>query len=136
MAIKELFSAILVLFEAGNTFNTAVSGQLAAYKSQDDATFPHSVMTLISDDTEYPFTGNNLEVALMQFSIYDNKAAPDTIMDAQQKLWDLFDDAIITMTGFTELAFIRGQTLLRRGEVDRPEIWASHTVYEVTFQKT
>lgn len=136
MAIKELFSAIMVLFNAGNDFNTAVSGQLAAYKSKDDASFPHSVMTLISDDPDYTFTGNNLEAALVQFSIYDNSAAPDTVMDAEQKLWDLFDDAVIAMTGFTELAFIRGQTLLRRGEADRPEIWASHTVYEVTFQKT
>ncbi|MCK5617730.1 hypothetical protein KAR91_88515 [Candidatus Pacearchaeota archaeon] len=136
MATKELFTAILTLFNAGNDFNTAVSGQLAAYKAKDDASSPHSVMTLISDGPEYTFTGNNLEVAQVQFSIYDNSAAPDTIMDTQQKLWDLFDDAIIAMTGFTELAFIRGQTLLRRGEVDRPEIWASHTVYEVTFQKT
>lgn len=136
MATKELFAAILAHFNVANDFKTAVSGQLAAYKSEDDPTFPHSVFTLISDDPEYIFTGNNLEIAQVQFSIYDNNAAVGRIQDAQQKLWDLFDDAIITMTGFTELAFIRGQTLLRRGEVDRPEIWASHTVYEVTFQKT
>jgi hypothetical protein len=136
VATKELFGAILTHFNVTNDFNTAVSGQLAAYKAENAPSFPHAVFTLISDDPEYTFTGNNLEVALMQFSIYDNKAAIGTVQDAQQKLWDLFDDAVITMAGFTQLAFIRGQTLLKRGEVDRPEIWASHTVYEITFQKT
>ena len=135
MATAELFTAIYSKFTADTTFKAAVSSQLYPYKGDEDSTFPFAVFTLLAEDTDYTFL-TNIETFQIQFSLYDNKVSPVTVTDAQQKLWDLYDDATLTVSGYGQLSMIRGQTTLNRGEVSDPELWASHTVYEVMLQKS
>jgi hypothetical protein len=106
------------------------------YKGKETSTYPFAVYTLITNNPDYTFDTNPIEVMQIQFSIYDNDVSPATALDAQEKLWDLYDDATLTVSGYGQLSMIRQSTTLRRGEVANPEIWASHTTYEIMIEKT
>ena len=132
--IKDLMDGIYAKFNTVNDFNTAVSAQMAAYKELSTATYPFCVYTIVTNIPSYTFN-TETENTLVQFSIFDKGSddedvSPITVLDAQKKLWALYDDTILTVTGYTNILMERGNFLLLRDPTN-PEVWQAVTEYSV-----
>jgi len=137
--VENLVSGIYTVATGANTFNTAVGGRIfyeKAHQSDGDElhSFPFAVFLQVVDSQSATFTSEYAEVDI-QWSIYDNSASAQTLMDAAGKLHDLFDyNAAVSVTGWTIIRFDRmTHMLLPRDAFD---IRTSTTTYRVWAQKT
>ena len=131
--MKALFTGIYTLFNAANTFKTAVGGQLYLHEApQDTATYPYSVYTLISELSDWTFT-ELTEESLIQFSIFSENKSAGEVTDAYTKMKTLFDDAALSVVGFDEVFMHREFSRLLRDPVTNT--WHCSADYRILLEK-
>ena len=117
--IETILKGIYDKFTAANTFNTAIGGRLYAYEAPQNPTYPYCVFEQISGFKDRDFL-DRLEDVLVQFTIVDSADTVATIADAETKMYSLYDEAALTVTGYAHILMERqSNNLLKlRDEID------------------
>lgn len=131
--IEDLFTGIFNKENAiSNDFKTAIGGRFHNHIAPQGQTYPYSVYFLVVDEPVYTYN-TEMESSLVQFDIFDNSNSAVTVLDAQTKLWALFDLTTLTVTGYTSVIMKRvAHRLIRE---DEPALWHSSTDYEILLYK-
>jgi len=137
--MQQLSTAIYSYFTALpiNALYTSISGRLYNTMAPTNVLFPYVVFSYVSDTADFLFDGITDSV-LVQFSIYSfsgqgsrSTAEIETIYD---NLISLFDNAILTVTGYTFAQMNRVSTYgLRQDPED--DIWQLMVDYSIFLQK-
>jgi len=92
---------------AHNTFYLDMAGRLYDYGSvppESSREYPYAVFHIIGDIPEYP-GGHTIEELILEFSIFS--ADYSLADDYMTHLRTLYDDCVLTITGYTPIYFIR-----------------------------
>ena len=133
--IEKLCKGIMDKF-AGSTFSTAIGGRLYAYEAPQTPTYPYCVFQQISGLQDRDFH-DKLEDVQLQFTLVDSADALATIGDAETKLFALFDDAVLTVTGYTSVLMDRVNNNLLKAhedEDDKISYWNSISTYRLLVE--
>jgi len=131
--MKVLFQELYTKFSTSNSFKTAVNGQFySGMADQENATYPYSVYYLITDDSDWTFS-EDIETVALQISIFDNHNSPGTVLDAYEYLKSLFDDCILTVSGWDFVRMHRQQMTMLRD--DTMGTWHLAVDYEIELQR-
>ena len=117
----------------GSTFSTAIGGRLYVYEAPQNPTYPYCVFEQISGIKDRDFL-DKLEDVLVQFKIVDSSDGITTISDAETKLFTLYDEASLTVTGYTHILMERqsNNLLKMQSEVDDAiTFWNSISTYRI-----
>lgn len=127
-----LFAAITTKFKTTNDLNTALSGRMYPFEAKQGTDFPYGVYYLVSDFTDLNFSDEQ-EHAAIQFSLFSEEASIGEIGELYTKLTALFDDEILTVSGYTMLQFKRtGSRIIRDEEY---ATWHYVVEYDVLLEK-
>ena len=131
--MKPLFQGIYNHFNTVNSLNTALSGRLYLFEADPQSSLPFCTYSLISNDPDFIFSAE-LTNPLIQFSLYSDSESADEVTTNYGYLIALFDDAAITVTGYSTVEFRRSQARLFR----EPEtnLWTYQVDYEIILSKT
>ena len=127
-----LDAAIFAKFNTTNALNTALSGRFFPGAADQATSFPYATYNEISSYDDWTFT-ENIEETLIQFSIFSNKQSPAELNTLYGHLIALFDDAVLTVTGWNLLKFERASRIRLR-DIEM-ETWAYHIDYTVWLEK-
>ncbi len=131
--MKNLTTAIFGKL-AGSTLETDIGGRLYKGEVPEGAEFPYVVFFVVNDIPEYP-GGKTIEQVLLQFSLFSSASSSTEIEDMLTHLRALYDDVVLTITGNTEIFFIRGNMTTMRDEITTPEgtvgVWHYSQEYEI-----
>ena len=114
-----------------NTFYTAMGGRMYFGEAPQGATFPYCVMSIISSEHDWTFD-DEMESVLVQFSIFTNESSAVNIGLHWSKLKSLYDDASLTVSGYTQVSLLRGQSILLRETENN--IWQYAVEYECLLE--
>ena len=130
--IDTIFKGIMDKF-SGSTFSTAIGGRLYAYEAPQNPTYPYCVFEQISGFKDRDFTDVQEDV-LVRFKIVDSSNTVATVDDAETKLFALFDEATLTVSGYTNILMERqNNNLIKAGiEIDDAiTFWSSISTYRI-----
>lgn len=138
MDLDAVASAIITLFEAApsgthNSLYTAIPAKLFHTEAPEKTAYPYCVFYILSDDPEWQW-GKNMEHVHIQFSVFSaaGRSAKE-ISDITEKLWQLFDEASLSVTG-QRVVWMRRQ--VHRGITrDDDGVWMSVTDYELYVEE-
>lgn len=123
---------------AGSNLETDIGGRLYKGEAPEGAQFPYVVYSIISNTPEYP-GGKTIERVLLQFSLYSMASGSTEIEDMLTHLRALYDDVSLTVTGYSEIYFIREALTTMRDEITTPEgtlgLWHFAQEYDVWITK-
>jgi hypothetical protein len=137
--MKEIFDAITAMFNSAPTpaFNTAVGGRFFLMRAPQSAIYPYCVYSLVESVPGYTFSTAYVE-ATVQFSISDkgadnSVAGVSRLLDAQSKLWSLYDFAPLAIAGYSLTIIER----VRNMALHDPETGVTHSItqYYLRFSK-
>lgn len=124
---------------SGSSLNTDIGGRMYKGEAPQGAEFPYVVYSVVSNVPEYP-GGKTLESVLVQFSLFSITSGSTEIEDMLTHLRSLYDDVVLTITGYTSIYFIRGNMQMMREEITTPEgtvgVWHFIQEYEVMMVKS
>jgi hypothetical protein len=132
--MKVLFQALYNKFNADTDFKNAVDGQFYPSEvDQERAVCPYAVYYLVTGVADWTFS-ENVEVFTVQISVYDDSNSVTTIKDVEAKLYALWDDAILSVSGYN---FVRMHRQMTQGPVRDRQMgtWALHVDYEIEIRK-
>lgn len=130
--MQELYEGIYSLFDTVNSLNTALSGRLYPHEGPQRATFPYATYHKIYGGNDYNFT-DDFENIGIQFSLFSDSNDPEEVNTLYGYLKTLFDDAALSVTGYSVVKCQRvDDTLLRDAE---QMTWAYHVDYDVMLRK-
>lgn len=135
--IETILKGIFDKFSATNDFKTAIGSRLYAYEAPQNPTYPYCVFEQISGLQDRDFL-DKLEDVLVQFTLVDSADSIATIADAETKMFALFDDATLTITGYTHITMDRqSNQLLKLNDEDDDNItcWNSIVTYRILAEK-
>lgn len=101
---------------SGSILETDIGGRLFKGQAPDGAEFPYAVYFTVSDVPEYP-GGKTIEQILLQFDLFSSASGSTEIEDMLTHLRALYDDVVLTISGYTSIYFIRGNHIPMRDEV-------------------
>lgn len=130
--IETIFKGIMDKF-SGSTLSTAIGGRLYAYEAPQNTTYPYCVFEQISGGKDRDFTDVQEDV-LVQFKIVDNSNTVATVTDAETKLFALFDEPTLTVTGYTNILIERQNNNLLKTQSeldDNVTLWNSISTYRI-----
>jgi len=130
--MKELFAAIFAKFNTVNDFKTAIGGRFYPYEAPQAPVFPYAVYSLVSDDPDFDFSDDHEEINV-QFSIYSEESSVSQILDLFHKLKALFDNAKLSVTGWSLIRCQRSQSRLDR-DIDM-KTWGYTVEYDILLEK-
>ena len=120
---------------SGSALFADIGGRMYKGEAPVDAEFPYVVYFLVSNMPEYP-GGKTIEKVLLQFSLFSSASGSTEIEDMLTHLRALYDDVVLTITGYTSIYFIRGNHIPMRDEVTTTAgtvgVW--HYVQEYTVE--
>lgn len=123
---------------SGSTLETDIGGRLYKGQAPDGVQFPYAVYFIVSDYPEYP-GGKTIEQVLLQFSLFSSASGSTEIEDMLTHLRTLYDDVVLTITGYTSIYFIRGNMIPTRDEITTASgtmgIWHYIQEYEIQIVK-
>jgi len=135
----EIFNGLNSLFTQtpASPFNAAVGGRMWLMRAPQNTPYPYCVFSLASNIPGHTFKTEFAE-AVVQFSIFD-KAADNSargaavLMDAQSKLWELYDFAQPAIAGYSTTVMRRERNMI----LTDPETSVMHsmTQYYLRFSK-
>lgn len=135
--MKALSQAIFTKL-SGSAFSTDIGGRLYKGQAPDGAEFPYAVYFTVSDVPEYP-GGKTIEQILLQFDLFSSASSSAEIEDMLTHLRALYDDVVLTITGYTSIYFIRGNHIPMRDEVTTTAgtvgVWHYVQEYEIQMVK-
>lgn len=112
-----LAAAIMTLFNAGGDFFNDMNGRLYDEDAPDGMTdLPYCIYFTVSNNPEYP-GGKTIEETMIQFSLFCSALTSSQARKLILKhLWAMFDDCILSVAGYSEIYFIRGNLSTSRNE--------------------
>jgi len=130
--MKELAAAITVHFQVTNTLKTALGGQMYFHEALQGATFPYGIYYVTDDDSDLDFSDEHETIAI-QFSLFSENNAPDEAFTLGGYLKSLFDNAALSVSGYSLISWIRtGQRIVRDEE---NATWTNIFEYEAILEK-
>ena len=130
--MKELLAAITTHFNVGSDLKTALSSQLYPHEAEQTATFPYGIYYIITENTDYNFTDEEENITV-QFTYFSDDHGPAEILTLEGYSKALFDNAVMSVTGYRLLQFKRSDTrLLKDAEMDT---WSLIVEYDVMIEK-
>ena len=112
--IKAIRDGIYAKFVADSDLKTALGGdsarRLYKEKAPQNVDSPYAIYQYIVGSPDPTFTSDG-EIMTFQFSIFNKSDSPlgtATIDDVIKKLLALYDDAALTISGYTSIAMTRG----------------------------
>ena len=109
-----------------NSFYTAIGGRFYYGVAPQNPTFPYCIHWLPNDKHD-PYFVEKYEDILVQFDIYDKATTAVAIDAAGEALKALFDDAVLTVTGYTALPMLREFSI-------PPDPDTTTGIFQYTFQ--
>lgn len=125
-----LFEAIYDKFDLDAALKAAVT-DLYNSNAPQDTDFPYIVFFLITDDPQWTFN-TEMEDTEIQFNIYDENPSVENVGDIFELLKNCFDDAVLTITGYTNIIMQRKIASLDKTPEDA---WQYVVTYRVFIQK-
>lgn len=136
--IEAFLKAIFDKYSAANDFKTATGGRLYAYEAPENTAYPYCVFEQISGIPDRTFTEKGEDV-LIQFALVDKSDSVATIADAESKMHALFDDAVLSITGYSFTSMTRESSHLMKLESendDKQKTWNIIATYRLLADKT
>lgn len=109
--IEAILKGVFDLENATNPFKTAIGGRFYLGEAPQDVAYPYCLYEQISGVQDRTFT-NKYEDVLLQLTLVDSADSIATIADAETKMYTLFDDAVLTVTGYTSITLDRASSVL------------------------
>lgn len=115
--MKNLTTAIFAKMTPATDLYNDIGGRLYKGEAPEGAELPYGVFMVVSDVPEYP-GGKTIERVLTQFSFFSQiSESSSEIEDILTHLRSLYDDCTLTITGNTQIYFIRGNLTQMRDEI-------------------
>ena len=136
--MKNLTTAIYTRF-TGSALSTSVGGRLYKGRAPQGVVWPYVVYFVVSDVPFKTFT-EDYEDVLLQFSLFSN--TPESTTQVEQMFSDLktlYDEAILTVTGYT-MVWMKRQNAVLIAEEDittsgTSETWHYAVDYDIRISK-
>ena len=126
---KALYSKI-----SGSDFSTSIGGRFYLHEAPQAATFPYAVYNHISTVPEVASGGYILEDVSIQITLFSNNKSATEVCDIYDDCIALFDEASLTITGYTNLRMSREfSTMIRDSENN---VWQFNVDYRLWAEKT
>lgn len=110
-----ILKGIWSTFASDATLSGAVNGMgvtLAPREGLSDVDFPYVVCHMIANTPMWTFGVTTYEQPLIQFSIYSNRLySVSEITQIWSDLTELYDDATLSMDGYTHVMLQRGNSI-------------------------
>ena len=132
--MKVLFQALYNKFNADTNFKNAVGGQFyPGDVDQERAVCPYAVYYMITGLADWTFS-EDIETFTVQISVYDDSNSVTTIKDVETYLYALWDDAILSVSGYD---FVRMHRQITQGPIRDQQmgVWALHVDYEIEIRQ-
>lgn len=131
--MKVVLEAITTLFETVNDLNTNTGGQLYFTEGdQDGAIFPYVTYQITSNVPDWTFE-EDFEIFIIQFSIFSDKKSSIEVLNLFEDLKSLFDDAVLTVVGWTHLFTQRVSGEPVRNQING--VWQQVVDYEILIER-
>jgi len=131
----DLLDAIIDKFDAdsgqGGLYD-ALGGRLYFDEAPQDPTFPYGAFKLVSDTHEATFT-TGFENVLVQFDIFSEASGVSEAGEAEEDLWNLFDECALTIDNYTHVYMHRD---FSTGPFRADDVWQVSTQYRVLAEKS
>lgn len=121
--MKYLFKALKDIYDADSDLTGACNGFYYDHATQG-ITLPYIVVSVIAINPERYLEASSLRYdtnMLLQFSIYDDSSSIEDVIDIYNDINDAFDNTDITISGWTNIAFLREST---RAPFNLDGIWS------------
>lgn len=92
---------------AGSALAARIGTRFYKIEAPQGATYPYIVFFVVTDVPEYP-GGKTIEQFNIQFSLFSATSGTTEIEDILTDLWTLYDDVVMTITGYSPIYFMRG----------------------------
>lgn len=126
--MKDVLKAIYDKFSAANDFKTAISSQFYLNNAPQSISKPYAVYQLVNNVATYNFT-STFDDAEIQIDIIDDNHTSD-ILDYANKCMALFDDCILTVSGYQFIKMERDLNfLIEDAEEELQRYMIQYTVY-------
>lgn len=120
---------------APTAFYTAIGGRLYHIKApQLNATFPYAVYDLITGVDDLDFSDEN-EIFTIQFDIFSQNNSASEAGTILAALKGLYDDCVLTVTGWRHLSMKRDFTVSNNDFSQVPPIMGYSVQYEIELEK-
>jgi len=134
--MKDLFDAIKtkVIGTPHNDFYNDIGGRFYLERVIQAAIFPYCAYSVIADVPQFYMGGNSggeLDMVLIQFTIFDTEPSAINIESYFAHLKNLFDDCVLTITGKTLLWMKRETSRLLK---DENGVWCRSVDYRCYIQ--
>ncbi len=138
--MEVLFKAITTLYKGDSapavTLRASLTNGLHFYVAPQGTNMPYAVYFLVSTVPERNFV-ERFENSLLQFNIFSSRGlstnSADEIVGIYDDLISLFDEALLTITGYTSLYMLREFSELLYPDDD--EIYMYSTTYRILAEK-
>ena len=104
---------------SGSALSAHIGTRLFDQYADEGTRYPYGVYMVVNDIPEYP-GGKTIEQFDIQFSLFSKLSGPTEINNMLADLWTLYDDVVMTITGYTPIYFIRGNLTEMREEHTTP----------------
>ena len=129
-----LFTGIYTLFNAGNTFKTAVGGRLYLTVAPQGATYPYAVYQMLGRNYDPDFA-EEIEDIDIQFSVFSQNRSATEAGTVLGTLLSLYDYCDLTVTGYRHLSMERGFVWPNNDVTVDPPIHGYTIQYQLLLQK-
>ena len=133
--MNELFTAIYNELTTVNSLNTAVGGRIYLGFAPQRSSFPFCVFDSVVGVTEEDF-GEERSDFLIQFDIFSQKNSADEAGDVLGYLKTLMDNASLTVTGWSQVTFSRGNEYRNNDFTQTPPVHGYSIEYNCIIEKT
>lgn len=135
--IEAILKGIFDLENASNPFKTAIGGRFYLGEAPQDTAYPYCIYEQISGVPDRTFT-DKYEDILLQFTLVDSSDSIATIADAETKQQALFDDAILTISGYVNIYITRESNVLIKKGMETDDgftLWNLISTYRILCEK-
>lgn len=104
---------------SGSALSAHIGTRLFKLSAPQGAQYPYAVYFVVNDIPEYP-GGKTIEQFDIQFSLFSSLSGSTEIENMLTDLWTLYDDVVMTITGYTPIYFMRGNLTEMREDHTTP----------------
>lgn len=110
--MQALFSAIMTKF-SGSSLSTNLVGRMYASEAKQGVSKPYGVFSIVSNTVDYTFDSRTEDI-LLQFNLVSESRSVVEINSLFEDLKTLYDDCILTVSGYSHVKMERDFSYLMR----------------------